>query len=96
MGSGLLRERLILEKIASFFWWGGGLRDGSGCANCFASKSHGLDSRMRICRYPVQTVVIVQVPNAHGKVELLTLTPSGSSAFRKCTQLRILGAQEVA
>ena len=34
--------------------------------------------------------------NANREIELLIVTHSGSSAFRKCRQLRILGAQEFA
>ena len=45
MGSGLLRELLVLEKIGY-----GGLRDGSGCANLFGAKTHALGSTMRNCR----------------------------------------------
>ena len=37
MGSGSLRELLVLVKIA----FGGGLRDGSGCANLLRAKTHG-------------------------------------------------------
>ena len=41
-------------------------------------------------------VAILQAPCANRKIELLTVKHSGTSAFRKRRQLRILGAQELA
>ena len=43
-----------------------------------------------------KNVAILQAPHAHRKIELLTVMHSGTSAFRKRRQLRILGAQELA
>ena len=47
------------------------------------------------CRQLAEKVSILQTPNANRKVELLTVTHSGTSAFRKRRQLQILGAQEL-
>ena len=41
-------------------------------------------------------VAILQAPDANRKIDLLTVTHSGTLVFRKRRQLRILGAQELA
>ena len=69
MGSGSPRELLVLEKIA----FGGGLRDGSGSANLFGSRTHGLDSKMGNSRGHEQPHAILQGPNAFLHVSLSRL-----------------------
>ena len=71
MGSGSLRELLVLEKIA--FGAGGGLRDGCGCAHLFGSTTHGLESKMGNCRGHEQAHAILQGPNAFLHVSLSRL-----------------------
>ena len=91
-GLWLAAQHIVLEKRLLL----GGLHDGSGCANLFGTKTHGLGSRMCNCRQPTHKDAFLQAPHANRKIELLTVTHSGTSAFRKRRQLRILGAQELA
>ena len=51
---------------------------------------------MRNCRKADQKDAILQAPNAHRNIELLTAAHSGTSAFRMRRQLHNLAAQEVA
>ena len=48
------------------------------------------------CRQLAEKVAILQAPDANRKIELLTVTHSGTLVFRKRRQLRILRAQELA
>ena len=60
MGSGLLRELELPEKSFLFFFClGGGLRDGSGCANLLGSKTHGLGSARTTTTTSSSSVVVV-------------------------------------
>ena len=47
-------------------------------------------------RQLAKQVAILQAPDANRKIELLTVTHSGTLAFRKRRQLRILGGHELA
>ena len=72
MGCGSLRELQLLKKIT---FWGGGLRDGSGSANLFRSKTHGLDSRMRNCRQPTQKDACLQGASFRSRGLVIILGP---------------------
>ena len=95
MGSGLLRELQGYTRFV-FFFWGGGLRDGSGCGNLLGTKTHGLGSIKRNCRKLAHTNAILQAQNAIRNIELLTVSHSGTPVFRIRRQLNILGPQELA
>ena len=51
---------------------------------------------MRDCRQLGEKVSILQAPDANCKIELLTVTHSGTLVFRRRRQLRILRGQELA
>ena len=76
MGCGLLRELKLLKKIT----WGG-LYDGSGCADLFGAKTHGVDAGMRDCPQPTKQDAILQAPCASGRIELLTVVHAGTLAL---------------
>ena len=77
MGSGSLRELLVLEKIAF-----GGVYVTDPVLATF------LDPKLTLWS---QKCVTVEARHAHRKIKLLTVMHSGTSAFRKRRQLRILG-----
>ena len=88
MGSGSLRELLVLEKIG----YGGGLRDGSGCANILGTITHAKVSRVRNCRKPVQKDAIFQrqKASAHPHVHFLSAWGTRIMGWGLLCELQIL------